>query len=91
MLLRAHYLTKALEEVENAKQVVNSIAPKSEFVFLAVDEQHIYFKVVAKPSQIDKQQKLDLAEKTRFIVEEVNDSAAIYLAHFKMIVHASNN
>lgn len=82
-MITSYEFNKATKEIELTKREVNYQCPKATFVFEGVDNEYVYFNVVAKNNQINDMQKRNLLEKTRFEVINVSDTS-FYKAELKV-------
>lgn len=83
-MITAFSFRKAQGAIEAATQIVSVEMPKARFVLVGVDNDYIYFNVVARHPSVQEIQ--NLKEKTGFeLVFE--DDRLTYKANFKMALN----
>ena len=85
-MITAHTLQLAEKERAEAESTVKQIAPNAHFVFNGIDNENIYFNVVAKADHIANYQIVDLEQKTRFeLIKKVDMGIAlVFKSEYKM-------
>lgn len=84
-MITAETFKKAQSSIDSAKQQAISEMPNGEFVFIGMDNESIYFRVVAKLSKITKEQIEGIKVKTRFsVTKEI--TRGLYSTEFKMLI-----
>jgi len=73
-MLEAINFQKVEKALMNARQQAKSEMPNSAFVFIGVDNEYLFFNLVARKSEITEHQIRDLKEKTRFQLISEDDN-----------------
>lgn len=82
-MITAYNFDKAHQVIDEAKRITENEMPAATFVLVGVDNEFVYFNVVAKLSQVTESQIEDICAKTRFIPIGI-DQRAIYTGKFKI-------
>jgi len=74
--------------IAEAIGIVQIEMPAATFVLTGVDNDYIYFNVVARQADITEEQKRDITEKTRFQpMPTVAGYKGVYKRSFKMFIY----
>lgn len=80
-MITAESFNKAQRTLNEAQGVE---MPEAKLVFIRADNDHLFFNVIAKRSQVTDRQIRDIKEKTRFQTITEHDTKLIFRAEFKM-------
>ena len=84
-MIKALRLKQADQALSDAISAASSEMPQATFVFVGLDNDYIYFNVVAKMSKITDSQMRDITEKTSFVPISIQ-AKGIYKGEFKMTI-----
>lgn len=85
-MITAYNFQKSHQVIDEAKGITKSEMPKADFVLVGVDNEYVYFNVVAKLSQTNANEIEDIIAKTRFEPIEISTNR-IYKGEFKIRIN----
>jgi len=84
-MIKAKRLEQAEQALSDARSAASSEMPQAAFVFVGLDNDYVYFNIVAKMSKITASQMRDITEKTSFVPISIK-SKGVYKGEFKMTI-----
>lgn len=84
-MISAHAFNKAHETINEAQRILQREMPKGHFVLVGVSEQSVFFNVVCKLHETNKEQMRDIKAKTRFMLME-ETTQHIYKGQFSILI-----